>query len=272
MEGIRHSAAVWFAVLGFVIWLSPVFTVSCGGADPVISIADPPAKDSQAISSMVLAVNANLEADGFAFQFLEYSEKDNVVSIGLNMADYKNLGQTGKQSLMQVTLETVINSRISRTNKNKIYNFISGEDTAVSSFVRQLSSDVKADYVGAYAYFKPFSGKIGILLGILTLGIMTFLGMAIVVDIAYITIPGFQWFCRSTTKHAKPRFASLEAWNAVREAESKAGSEYVNPLGIYLRSKTKQYIAISICLLYLVSGGLYGFIADFMDYFQGLLR
>lgn len=100
MEGIRHSAAVWFAVLGFIIWLSPVFTVSCGGADPVISIADPPAKDSQAISSMVSAVNANLEADGFAFQFLEYSEKDNVVSIGLNMADYKNLGQTGKQSLI----------------------------------------------------------------------------------------------------------------------------------------------------------------------------
>lgn len=274
MRGMRHSVAVFFAILVFTICLSPVLTVRCGGANPVISIADPPEKDEQSIRDMVLAVNENLAGKGFSFEFLEYSKSGSVVSIELNMADYKGLGQIKKQNLMQVTLDTVLGSGVSRTNKNKIYNFISEEDITVSSLVRQLSNDVKADFGGAYSsYFKPFSGKIGILLGILAFGIMTCLGLTIVVDIAYITIPGFQWFCQSSTKRKKPRFASLEACNAVQEAESKVGSgDYVNPLTVYLGTKTKQYIAISICLLYLVSGQLYGFIADFMDYFQGLLR
>lgn len=126
--------------------------------------------------------------------------------------------------------------------------------------------------MGAYSYFKPFGSKLGVFLGILVLAIMVCLGLTIVFDLSYITIPWIQIGFQSTTKHGKPWGISLEAWKAVQEAESKTGSDYVNPLSLYFRSKSKQMFAISLCLLYLVSGQIYNFIADVMDYFRGLLN
>ena len=170
---------------------------------------------------------------------------------------------------MQVALDTIYNSNVSKTNRNKIYNALCKQDEPTSALVRQLSEDVNADFAGAYKYFKPFSGPLGVVLGLLTLAIFVILGLTLVIDIAFITLP-FVQSCL-LNNDGKAKFVSIEAVNAVKEQESKSGSEYVNPIGIYLKSKTKQYIAIFICILYLMSGKIFSLLARFMDYFSGIL-
>lgn len=249
------------------VLLFPFLDVCCG-ANPRITISEPPSADMNKMKDLCAQVNTMSDV---GFDFLTYNSDSGDVTIEINMAKYKDLSQKGRQRLMQLTLSAVQNSEVSRTNRNKIYNFIADEDVAVSSLVRQLSDDVRADFAGAYSYFKPFSSGLGIILGILVLAIMTALGLTIVVDLSYITIPWVQLAFEEKKKHQKPWGVSIEAWKAVEEAESKSGSDYVNPLSVYFRSKSKQMVAISLCLLYLVSGQLYNFIADVMDYFRGLL-
>lgn len=249
------------------VLLSPFLNVCCG-ANPRITISDPPDGDKSKINDLVDQVNTMSDVK---FDFLTYNSDSGNVTIEINMAEYKDLSQKGRQRLMQLTLGAVQNSEVSRTNRNKIYNFIADEDVAVSSLVRQLSDDVRADFAGAYSYFKPFGTGLGIFLGFLVMAIMAALGLTVVLDLSYITIPWVQLTLEDKKKREKPWGISIEAWKAVEEAESKSGSDYANPLFVYFRSKSKQMVAISLCLLYLVSGQLYNFIADVMDYFRGLL-
>ena len=270
-----------------VVLLLPFLNVY-GSANPVISIGNPTQKDTSSIKDYCNNVNSEIRSqfgyksknEGVA-QFLTYSEKNKgtlsgsiysgSVDITIDMSAYKNLGQLEKQKTMQIALSLVDKSNISRTNINKIYNGIADLDVSTSSLVRQLSNDVDADFADAYSMFKPFSGVVGTILGVLALTIFILLALTIIIDLAYINIPGVQLALSKTSKGEKPKLVSLEAYKAIQEAESNAGSEYVNPLSFYFKSKTKQFIALGICLLYLVSGKIFILIANIMDYFQGFL-
>lgn len=278
----KNVLALVLLIMGVVIWLSPNLVVSADTSNPVISISNPPNQDANtsggAIADLCLTINNNIHARGIMksnvaavadTDFVTYSFSSNVANITINMIEYNKLGNKAKQDLMQVALDTTYNSNVSKTNRNKIYNALCKQDEPTSALVRQLSEDVNADFAGAYKYFKPFSGPLGVVLGLLTLAIFVILGLTLVIDIAFITLPFVQSLLLNTDGKAK--FVSIEAVNAVKEQESKSGSEYVNPMGIYLKSKTKQYIAIFICILYLMSGKIFSLLARFMDYFSGVL-
>lgn len=278
----KNVLALVLLIMGVVIWLSPNLVVSADTSNPVISISNPPNQDANtsggAIADLCLTINNNIHARGIMksnvaavadTDFVTYSFSSNVANITINMIEYNKLGNKAKQDLMQVALDTTYNSNVSKTNRNKIYNALCKQDEPTSALVRQLSEDVNADFAGAYKYFKPFSGPLGVVLGLLTLVIFVILGLTLVIDIAFITLP-FVQSCL-LNNDGKAKFVSIEAVNAVKEQESKSGSEYVNPMGIYLKSKTKQYIAIFICILYLMSGKIFSLLARFMDYFSGIL-
>lgn len=278
----KNVLALVLLIMGVVIWLSPNLVVSADTSNPVISISNPPNQDANtsggAIADLCLTINNNIHARGIMksnvaavadTDFVTYSFSSNVANITINMTEYNKLGNKAKQDLMQVALDTTYNSNVSKTNRNKIYNALCKQDEPTSALVRQLSEDVNADFAGAYKYFKPFSGPLGVVLGLLTLVIFVILGLTLVIDIAFITLP-FVQSCL-LNNDGKAKFVSIEAVNAVKEQESKSGSEYVNPMGIYLKSKTKQYIAIFICILYLMSGKIFSLLARFMDYFSGIL-
>lgn len=278
----KNVLALVLLIMGVVIWLSPNLVVSADTSNPVISISNPPNQDANtsggAIADLCLTINNNIHARGIMksnvtavadTDFVTYSFSSNVANITINMTEYNKLGNKAKQDLMQVALDTTYNSNVSKTNRNKIYNALCKQDEPTSALVRQLSEDVNADFAGAYKYFKPFSGPLGVVLGLLTLAIFVILGLTLVIDIAFITLP-FVQSCL-LNNDGKAKFVSIEAVNAVKEQESKSGSEYVNPMGIYLKSKTKQYIAIFICILYLMSGKIFSLLARFMDYFSGIL-
>lgn len=193
--------------------------------------------------------------------------------ITFNFTEYNTLTMEQKENTMRLYLDSVQNSKdISRINKTKIYNFIADADSATASLVRQLSEDVDADFISAYSSFKHIGRLISFVLGFLTLLIFALLGLMMVIDLAYIVIPGVQIWLSKGNESVKPKFISNEAWAAVKESEKSVGNGYRDAVGVYFHLKSKQLMMMGVCILYLVSGQLYGLLANFIDLFNGLLK
>lgn len=261
-------------IMGVVMWLSPFLNVSCA-SNPIITISGITGTDSTRLNSLVGDINSRVrdEADiNWDFLAIIPTTSSDIYSIELNMLLYKECEIDTKQKIMESALSAVSNSNLSLTNRNKLYNFIANEDTTTSSLVRQLSKDVNADFGNAYyKYFKPWSGALGILLGCISLAIFVTLAVVTVIDIAYICIPIVQIALSHDNSTSKPKLVSLEAANAIKDGESASGNTRKDVMMIYLKSKTKQYVALAICLLYLISGNIYNLLANFIDYFTVMI-
>lgn len=285
--------ALFLSLMGVVCGLSPIF-VQASTTNPVITLTKVPDGDVIRISDTVNSINTELK-DGVGLwkavtatgydpnsaawatvnivenDFITFSSSGDSVSLTFDMIHYKDMDNTSQQKTMQVALDLIYNSTISRTLKNKIYNELCALDETTAALVRELSEDVHADFYRAYAWFAPFSNWFSIILGFLALLMFALLGLTMVVDIAYINIPIIQGWLNNEGKNSA-KFVSHEAYGAVKEQQSKSGTEYVSPMSVYLKQKSKQMIAIFICLLYLVSGQLYVILSNIMDYFSGVLR
>ena len=197
---------------------------------------------------------------------LKANKSSDSMDISINNSVYSKLKQVDKQEFIAICLNEIQNSDISSINKTKFYNFIVNSDPSISGLVRQLSEDVKVDMPSAYSWFKPFSGPLGILLGCATVAIFAFLGLTMVIDVSFITIPWIQWFLtRPSKKGGRPLWVSLEAWDSVKIAED----QHVQGLTVYFKKKSGQIMILSICILYLVSGNIFALVARIVDYFQG---
>lgn len=203
-----------------------------------------------------------------------YNSTTKNLDIELNMVAYNGLLEKEKQQVIKIALDETRNANLSTGTRNKIYSFISESDATTSALVRQLSDDVNADFISAYnAYFRPFSGVIGTILGGITLLIFILLAFTTVIDIAYIAIPAFQLALSAMAdkKNKTNWLCSLEAKKAVEEAQSADSNENKSSMAIYFKLKTKQFIALALCILYLTSGKIYVLIANIIDYFSGFM-
>lgn len=272
---IKKSVAL--LLLGVVVALSPVLYVRAA-ANPVITISNVSSLEYEKIDDALYNLNEDVVKEKWIksdFLILTSSDElEDTINIEINMIEYNKCSAGTRQKIMEKALTVIHDSQISATNRNKIYNFIAEEDETTSSLVRQLSTDVSSDFAGAYALFRPFSGVVGTVIGILVLLIFLFLGFTVAIDLAFIVIPAFTLALQKANqdKGDKPHFVSVEAWNAMRVAEDSVGKgKYREPLGVYFQSKTKQFIALGVCILYLASGQIYDLIARIMDYFAGVL-
>lgn len=260
-------------LVGVVFGLSPFFSLRvCAVSNPTLTISEleNTNPDRKNIEDTLININEVLYGElGFDdFFIVSYSNK--IMTVEIASTRYKELPQETKQELMSICLNGIQNSNISATNRNKIYNFVADTDVTVASLVRQLSNDVQADFAGAYTIFKPFASPLGIFLGVLTILIFVLLGLSIVIDIAWLVIPGLQWLLMTSSKSEKPILVSVEAWEAYKQFES-GNNVRKTPLSYYFKMKVKEYIVLGVCLLYLMSGKLYVLVGIIVDYFSGLL-
>lgn len=156
-----------------------------------------------------------------------------------------------------------------------------------STLLASLMQNTKPDYVTANRMFAPFSGPIGVALGLLSIAVMALLGLTMALDIAYITIPGVQMALGSgeaggnNGNGEKPKglsgLISIEAKKAVDMTANGGGNgqggsgEYKAAIGQYFKFRWKGLVMLVICLLYLVQGEIYSFIGWFIDLFSGFL-
>lgn len=284
---LRKLVMIVFSIVCIGVLVAPI-TVQAG-TEPVIVIGGSTlttAENTQ-ITTTLSALNAEIRVEvpkiGSSTDFLGYSYSNGSTTssswssgydmvIEVAMSKYKELPAKDKQKVMTIALDTINNSQISKMNKTKLYNKVAELDESVSSLVRQLSDDVKADFASGYNMFKPFSGVLGTILGVLCLAIFIMLGITIIIDIAFITLPFLQIALTDRIEQKKKvSIVSNEAVKAVEAAHNSSGTEYINPMGYYLKHKVKQLIALGICLLYLVSGKIYYLMAQIIDLFQGWL-
>lgn len=154
-----------------------------------------------------------------------------------------------------------------------------------SQLLATLLSETKPDYATANKIYAPFSGIIGTIIALVAILIMALLGVTMTMDIAYITIPAFQMACGGAEgaggqgqnkSGGVGALISAEAKKAVKAADDggggQAGSgEYKAAVGIYLKYRWKGLTLLGLCLVYLIQGQIYNFVAWFVDLFSGFL-
>lgn len=211
-----------------------------------------------------ICTNANSKVGSL---ILSYTPDDGLVSF--SNKGYKKLSSDKKEIFMEYALLYAKESGLTANVKNKLYNFIAEQDGTTAAAIKYLSTDTSADFVTAGAWLKPFTGVIGTILGILCLLIFLFLTMSVVVDIAYLVLPGFQMLCERGEDHRKPFVISREAYTALRDCERSV--EYRSVMSIYFKRRVGTVIMIAVALLYLISGQIYDLMSWFMDSFGSII-
>lgn len=193
------------------------------------------------------------------FDFLEdgSSEKDVI----LNKSKYLDLTNEQRQDLMAYALKTISNSSMQKSELIRLYNFVEGQDEAMASLVRELSTDVSADYATASYWLDKPKRIVSVLLGIVA--ILTIIGLVanVTIDIAFLALPMFQ-AALIDDRNVKPKLVSNEAWNALKTSEQNGGVGY---MGIYFKHRIWMMFVLSISIGYLLHGQLFQLIGWILD-------
>ena len=271
MSYFKKSCVALLAIVLGVALMLPHFALrvsATGGSKPRCELAS-----ANGAGSLCSSVETNIGNKlGRNHRFLEtVTSVDVCIVIEVDMPWYNDLDVADKQDVMQVTLSAINKSSLIQRDKTKLFNFVCDLDKSTSSLVRQLSGDVDPDFANGYAWFKPFSGGVSTFLGFMTIIIFVFLSISILLDVAYLAIPFLRLpVDKIFSKHEddKPFIISKEAWKAIRSAEADNSSK--SAMSYYYRYKIPQFIAIALCLLYLVGGNLFNLIARVIDTFRGM--
>lgn len=193
------------------------------------------------------------------FDYLESgsSEKDVI----LVKSKYLELSNKQRQELMAYTLNTIAESGMQKSELTRLYNFVESQDEAMASLVRELSTDVSADYVTASSWLSVPKRIVSILLGIVA--ILTIIGivMNVIIDIAFLSLPMFQAGLMED-RNTKPKLVSNEAWNALKTAEQNGGVGY---MGTYFKHRIWMIFVLSISIGYLLQGQIFQLIGWVLD-------
>lgn len=145
-----------------------------------------------------------------------------------------------------------------------------------TKFLNTILENTKPDFVTANAIYKPFSGVVGTAMGLIAVCLMSFLGIVLVADISYISLPPVRLFVsddENGNRVAKSKIFSHDAIYAVQvaEADNQGNGSPKQALGIYLKRRVMYLILLGICLMYLVQGQLYTFVGWILDLLNGFL-
>jgi len=151
-------------------------------------------------------------------------------------------------------------------------------DGVGSKFMGTILENTKPDWVSANRIYKPFSGIVGTVLGLIAVVGMGFLGIVLVADIFYITIPPIRMFVaaegdKDGTKIPVSKIFSHDAMYAVQVSEdSKEGNgSPKQALGVYFTRRVPMLILLGICLMYLVQGQIYVLVSMVLDLVSGFI-
>lgn len=197
---------------------------------------------------------------------LVYTGNDGLLSFSNNK--YTKLPVDTRRDFMETALLSTKESGLGTQIKNKVYNFISEQDKTTSAAVKYLRSDISADFASAVSWFKPFGSMFGVVLGLLSLFIFMFIGVSILVDIAYMVLPGIRVMVEGG-RSGRPKWVSREAYSAVMESEQSVESNgYKGYMSLYFKRRVPSILLMSIALGYLISGQIYDIIVYIIDSFS----
>lgn len=231
---------------------------------------------------------------GDYYLYVEITDASNQTADIISESRYNELTAGAKQDFLKDFIQLAYNWEDSHSKNGSTVagEVITGETVtdlldelqqvsgAGSQIMAALMSDTKPDYATANRIYKPFSGIVGTALGLLSIIIMSLLAVTMALDIAYIVIPAFQLALDGGDDNGSgkgmAKIISQEARSAVKSVSDGGGSGQSGSgnkiaIGQYFKMRWKALLLLGICLLYLVQGQIYSFVAWIIDLVSGFL-
>lgn len=175
---------------------------------------------------------------------------------------YKSLLISERKTFMTNVLSDVKASKsLSAKSKNKIYNFVSSQDGDVAKLVRNLEADVTADIATGSTLYAPFQNPVTTVLGLIALGVFIGMGLSIVLDISYLTLPMVKISVQNT-EGIVSKLISPEAISTSKDVELMGSGNY---LATYFARRVWVVALVFIALGYLNSGMIVSVVGDFIQ-------
>lgn len=243
---------------------TPTLVAQVGTPSAVVSVGMNPT-----VGALVQEINSATESE-----VLGYDESTGILSFD-NVA-YSQINNLTRREYMELALSTVRSSQLENMTKNKMFNFIADQDTATSSVIRNLQTDTKADIATSTGIFRTYVAPIvSVLFGLFAIFTLLFLSIVTCFDLAFIAIPPFRLFMTDKQSEAgreRPFLVSIEAIDAIKKAESQAGSANSKPAVLmYMKARFLIFFLLGLCVMLVITGQMYTIIGFFVDVFTPLL-
>lgn len=182
---------------------------------------------------------------------------------------YRGLYVNQRKDFLQHALTQIKQSNLKPKSKNKLYNFLSLQDGDASKILRNLEKDLTADIANGREVYLPFSGTVTTILGLIALGVFIGVGISMVIDISYLTLPMVQKSIDERPDGKLPKLVSSQAYFVARERETNEKGNY---LFSYLKKRSIAVALVMISLGYLSSGLIFEAVGYVVQVFSEAFR
>ena len=248
--------------VGGGLQLSDYNATGWDSTDPMIKLTD------ENIPTVVTKANAvSLDKAGVLVLGYKVTNKEGIFffkSVNYNKLSYKD-----KKEFMTVTLRSIRETITSPLARSKAYTFIEERDGDMAAAIKLVADETTADLYGAKTLLSGVLNKIGVIMGIISIMIFSLMALTMVMDLAYIVIPGIRLFLDRDNGNKRPFLVSNEAWKSVRDSE-KAGVS-TSSLGIYFKRRVVLLFILSIMLMLIVTGKMYELMGWIVGTFSRIL-
>lgn len=266
-------ASVGMSLLGGISLASMPTQVYAKGSRIYITVKDDEAEatasayvdDPGAVA--VFSQVANSSNEYIKAKVLSVDEGKRVIYFDNNV--YRGLYVNQRKDFLQHALTQIKQSNLKPKSKNKLYNFLSLQDGDASKILRNLEKDLTADIANGREVYLPFSGTVTTILGLIALGVFIGVGISMVIDISYLTLPMVQKSIDERPDGKLPKLVSSQAYFAVREREANVGSNYMLS---YLKKRSIAVALVMISLGYLSSGLIFEAVGYVVQVFSEAFR
>lgn len=220
--------------------------------------------------------------------FLTYTQLVN--SNGLvEENSFDTLKRSDKEKLVRDMITAADNAVETRPNVNEDTksSWLQGLQSQPGMGTRLLATllqNTQPDFVTANRIYEPFSGPVGVVLGLGAVLIMLGITITMTADVSWIAIPMFRNFTEVEAEGAGSsggssgfKLISHEAISAVRESEGGGGGSsdgstgWKYAIGIYLKRRVVMLVILGICLMYLIQGQIFVLVGMILDLFSGFV-
>ena len=266
-------ASVGMSLLGGISLASMPTQVYAKGSRIYITVKDDEAEatasayvdDPGAVA--VFSQVANSSNEYIKAKVLSVDEGKRVIYFNNNV--YRGLYVNQRKDFLQHALTQIKQSNLKPKSKNKLYNFLSLQDGDASKILRNLEKDLTADIANGREVYLPFSGTVTTILGLIALGVFIGVGISMVIDISYLTLPMVQKSIDERPDGKLPKLVSSQAYFSVREREANEGSNYMLS---YLKKRSIAVALVMISLGYLSSGLIFEAVGFVVQVFSEAFR
>lgn len=241
-------------VISFTVCL--MLSIPCLAAD--ISLLKLPDTDDIG----VLTAEIGSDYSGKKGEFVTYFKIENGCLVMDSM--FNDIKPSERIAMISEFVERLSRWDISNLSRQAIYTSIAeGIDDSIAAYIPEIKELTTADLAAAYAWYIPFSGIVGTLLGVGVIILVLFLVFSSTLDLLYLGMPAMSDFIDTGNEGLKKLLiVSREARAAAKETTLGSKS---NIYALYLKRRWWTILLIAICILYLISGQLGSIIGWFMS-------